>query len=130
MHPRAVGFLIILDRLTDLASQLEFFALCTADFVSFFVDVDMRQHQRRVDGERAEHLFCLGVVEVIEAAFERLAIERDNLAPQSPAEFPAAAYAQVEPRVCRKAICNIRRRSAPAKCTGLPYARAAFSSLS
>src|SRR5664280_3735378 len=40
--------------------------------------VDMRQYQRRVDGERAEHLFCLGVVEAIETAFERLAIKRDN----------------------------------------------------
>jgi hypothetical protein len=38
----------------------------------------MRQHQRRVDCERAEHLFCLGVVEAIKTAFERLAVKRDN----------------------------------------------------
>ena len=48
------------------------------DFVGLFVDVDMRQHQCRVDGERAEHLFCLGVVEAIKTAFERLAVKRDN----------------------------------------------------
>jgi hypothetical protein len=64
----------------DMARHVEFFQqfLHGRDFVGFFVDVDMRQHQRRVDGERAEHLFCLGVVEAIETAFERLAIKRDN----------------------------------------------------
>jgi len=38
----------------------------------------MRQHQRRIDSERAEHLLCLGVVEAIKAAFEQLAVKRDN----------------------------------------------------
>src|SRR5450756_2253257 len=52
----------------DMARHVEFFQqfLHGRDFVGFFVDVDMRQYQRRVDGERAEHLFCLGVVEAIE----------------------------------------------------------------
>jgi hypothetical protein len=64
----------------DMARYVEFFQqfLHGRNFVGFLVDVDMRQHQRRVDGERAEHLFCLGVVEAIETTFERLAIKRDN----------------------------------------------------
>ena len=48
------------------------------DLVGFLIDFDVREDQRRIDGERAEHLFCLGVVEIIEAAFERLAVERDD----------------------------------------------------
>ena len=64
----------------DMARHVEFFQqlLHGRDFVGFFIDFDMRQHQRRVDCERAEHLFCLGVVEAIKAAFERLAVKRDN----------------------------------------------------
>jgi hypothetical protein len=52
--------------------------LGSGDFVGFFVDLDMRQHQRGIGGERAEHLLCLGVIEAVEAAFERLAVERDD----------------------------------------------------
>ena len=64
----------------DMASQVEFFQqlLHRRDFIGFVVDFDMRQHQRRVDSERAEYLFCLGVVEAIKTAFERLAVKRDN----------------------------------------------------
>jgi len=64
----------------DMASQVEFLQqlLHGGDFVGLFVDLDMRQHQRRIDGERAEHLFCLDVVEVVETAPQRLAIERDD----------------------------------------------------
>ena len=64
----------------DMARHVEFLQqfLHGGDFVGLLVDLDMRQNQRRIDGERAEHLFCLGVVEVIEAALERLAIERHN----------------------------------------------------
>ena len=63
-----------------MASQVEFFQqlLHRRDFIGFVVDFDMRQHQRRVDSERAEYLFCLGVVEAIKTAFERLAVKRDN----------------------------------------------------
>ena len=54
-------------------------SFCTARyFIGFFVDLDMRQNQRRIDGEGAEQLSCLGVVEIIETALERLAIERDD----------------------------------------------------
>src|SRR6267154_5090773 len=38
----------------------------------------MRQHQRRVDSERAEYLLCLGVVEAIKTAFEQLSVKRDD----------------------------------------------------
>jgi len=48
------------------------------DFVGFLVDFDVSEHQRRIDGERAEHLFGLGVVEIVEAALQRLAVERDD----------------------------------------------------
>ena len=48
------------------------------DFVGFLIDFDVREHQRRIDRERAEHLFGLGVVEIVEAAFQRLAVERDD----------------------------------------------------
>jgi hypothetical protein len=63
-----------------MARQVEFLQqlLHGGDFVGLFVDLDVRQHQRRVDGERAEHLFCHDVVEVIETALERLAIERND----------------------------------------------------
>src|SRR5579875_2629419 len=62
------------------------------DFIRLFVDLDMRQHQRRIGGERAEHLFCLAVVEVVETALEHLAIERhDKRAGTAAARFRSAA---------------------------------------
>ena len=48
------------------------------DFVGFLIDFDVREHQRRIDRERAEHLFGFGVVEIVEAALQRLAVERDD----------------------------------------------------
>ena len=73
------------------------------DFVGFFVDIDMRQHQRGVDRERAEHLLGLGVVEAVEAAFERLAVERDNA-------HATSLRRQVElAGVFAKGLFNIRR---------------------
>jgi hypothetical protein len=89
-----------------MARHVEFFQqfLHGRDFVRFFVDVNMRQHQCRVDGERAEHLFCLGVVEAIETTFERLAIKRDN---------SRAGTRRVSVQVGRmlaKGYFNIRRR--------------------
>jgi hypothetical protein len=58
----------------DMARHVEFFQqfLHGRDFVRFFVDVNMRQHQCRVDGERAEHLFCLGVVEAVKLPLSAL----------------------------------------------------------
>ena len=48
------------------------------DFIGFLIDLDVREHQRRIDRERAEHLFGFGVVEIVEAALQRLAVERDD----------------------------------------------------
>jgi hypothetical protein len=36
---------------------------------------------RGIDRECAEHLFGLGVVEIVAAAFQRLAVERDDAGP-------------------------------------------------
>ena len=38
----------------------------------------MRQHQPRIGGERAEHLPGFSIIEVVETAFQRLAVERDD----------------------------------------------------
>ena len=38
----------------------------------------LRQHQPRIGGERAEHLPGFSVVEVVETALQRLAVERDD----------------------------------------------------
>ncbi len=64
----------------DMARHVEFLQqlLHGGDFVGLLVDLDMRQHQRRVDRERAEHLSCLDVVEAVETALERLAIKRHD----------------------------------------------------
>src|ERR1035437_3617527 len=66
----------------DMARHVEFLEelLHGGDFIGLLVDLDMRQHQRRVDGERAEHLSCLEVVEAIETALESFAIERQEAA--------------------------------------------------
>ena len=40
--------------------------------VGLFIDLDMRQHQRRIDGKSAEYLSCFGIVEGVETALERL----------------------------------------------------------
>ncbi len=61
-------------RQAQLSQQL----LHRGDFVGFFVDFDVREHQPRIDRERAEHLLGLGVVEVVETALQRLAVECDD----------------------------------------------------
>ena len=63
-----------------MISQAEFLQqlLHGGDFVGFFVDLDMRQHQPRIGGERAEHLPGFSIVEVVETALQRLAVERDD----------------------------------------------------
>ena len=97
-----------MDRIAgdDMVRQVEVLQqlLRGRDFVGFLVDVDVRQHQRRVDRERAEHLFCLGVVEAIEAAFERLAVKRDNAHATSPRRNVELGG------VFAKSLFNIRRR--------------------
>lgn len=60
--------------------NVEFFQqfLYRRDLVGFFVDLDMRQNQRRAGSERAEHLFRACVVEGVKTAFEHLAVERQS----------------------------------------------------
>ena len=48
------------------------------DLVGFLIDFDVSEHERRIDRERAEHLFGFDVVETVEAALQRLAVERDD----------------------------------------------------
>jgi hypothetical protein len=45
------------------------------DLIGFVANVDMGEHERGVGGERAEHLGGGAVIEVVEAAPKRLAIE-------------------------------------------------------
>src|SRR6059058_2137911 len=46
------------------------------DLVGLFVNVAVRQHQRGVGGEDTEHLRGGAVAELVEAAAQRLAIDR------------------------------------------------------
>jgi len=66
-----------------MARQVEFLhqLLHGGDLVGFFIDFDVGENQRRIDRERTEYLPCLGVVEVVETALQRLAVERDDARP-------------------------------------------------
>ena len=55
--------------------------LCCRDLVGPFGDVDVREHQRRVDRERAQHLGGCTVVELVETAAQRLAVKGDAPCP-------------------------------------------------
>ena len=63
----------------DMARQVEFLhqLLRGGDLVRFS-SISMAENRRRIDRERAEQLPCLGVVEVVETALQRLAVERDD----------------------------------------------------
>src|SRR5271155_3547117 len=64
----------------DMARNIEFFQqfLLRRYLVGLFIDHDMRQHQRRIDGKSAEYLSCFGIVEGVETALERFAVKRQN----------------------------------------------------
>ena len=64
----------------DMARDIELFQqfLHRRYLVGLFVDLDMRQHQRRIGGKGAEYLSCLGIVEGVETALEHLAVKRQN----------------------------------------------------
>ena len=64
----------------DVAGQVEFLhqLLHRGNLVGFLVDLDMGQNQRGIGRERAEHLPCLDIVEVVETALERLAVEGND----------------------------------------------------
>jgi len=66
----------------DVSSHVEFGQqlLHSRNFVGFLIDFDVSEDQRRIDRESAEHLFGLGVVEIVEAALQRFAVERDDAA--------------------------------------------------
>jgi len=64
----------------DASGHVEFSQqlLHGGDLVGFFVDFDVSEYERRIDGEGAEHLLGPGVVEIVETALEPLAVERDD----------------------------------------------------
>jgi hypothetical protein len=64
----------------EMACDIEFFQqfLGRRYLVGLFIDFYMRQHQRRIGGKSAEYLSGLGIVEGVETALERLAVERHN----------------------------------------------------
>ena len=89
----------------DLSSHVELFQQFPYRryLVGLFVDLDMRQHQRGIDGKGGEHLPCLDVVEGIEAALEHLTVKRQN-------PFASGRFAAVEVcRVLAKDRLDIRR---------------------
>jgi hypothetical protein len=47
------------------------------DLVGLLGDVDVGEHEGGVGGQRAEHLCSGAVVEIVEAAAQRLAVQRD-----------------------------------------------------
>jgi hypothetical protein len=64
----------------DVSGHVEFLQqlLHGRNFVGFLIDFDVGERQGRIDRERAEHLFGFGVVEIVEAALQRFAVERDD----------------------------------------------------
>src|SRR6516164_2900204 len=40
--------------------------------------IDLRQHERRIDGKSVEYLSCFGIVEGVETALERFAVKSQN----------------------------------------------------
>jgi hypothetical protein len=66
------------------ASEAEFSKqrLRGRDLVGLLGNIDMREHERGVSGECAQHLGGSAVVELVKAAAQRLAIERDAALPR------------------------------------------------
>jgi hypothetical protein len=63
----------------DMARNIEFFQqFLHRRYLGLFIDLDMRQHQRRIDGKSAEYLSCFGIVDGVETALERFAVKRQN----------------------------------------------------
>ena len=65
------------DDRTVLDTEFRQQRLCCRDLVGFLGDIDVGEYQGRVRGEGAQYLGGGAVVEVVEAAAQRLAIERD-----------------------------------------------------
>jgi len=68
-----------IERDDDVAGNAQFGQqrLRRWDLVGLLGDVDVGEHQRGVSGERAQHLSSTAVVELVKAAAQRLAIQRD-----------------------------------------------------
>src|ERR1700747_1979068 len=63
-----------------MVCDIEFFQqfLRRRYLVGLFINLDMRQHQRRIGGKSAEYLSGLSIVEGVETALESLAVERHD----------------------------------------------------
>ena len=51
------------------------------DFIGLFRDIDVREHEGRVGGERAQDLGRGAIIEVVEAAAQCFAVQRDAALP-------------------------------------------------
>ncbi|MGA7055064.1 MAG: hypothetical protein WBZ37_28105 [Mycobacterium sp.] len=51
------------------------------NFVGLFRDVDVSEHEGRVGGERAQQLGGGAIVEIVDAAAQRLSVQRDAAVP-------------------------------------------------
>ena len=51
------------------------------DLLGRATDLLVRQDQRGLAGERAQHVRCGAVVQMVEAALERFAVQRDDTEP-------------------------------------------------
>ena len=62
----------------EMACDVKFFQqfLRRRDFVRFFVDLDMRQHQERINGKSAQYLLGFAVMEIVETSLQNFAIQR------------------------------------------------------
>jgi len=68
-----------IERDDGVGGDAEFGEQCLGcrNFVGLLVDVDMGEHQRGVGGKRAQQLGGGAVMKVVEAAAQRLAVQRD-----------------------------------------------------
>jgi len=51
--------------------------LCRGDLIGFCIDIEVRQHELGVGGKSAEHVSGGSIVELVEAAAQSLAVQRD-----------------------------------------------------
>src|SRR3954451_17860454 len=66
--------------------------LCRRDLVGLAVDLDMSEHEGGIGGKRAQHLHGGLVMEIVEAAAQRLAVEGDAARPRAWRTPPATGW--------------------------------------
>jgi len=96
------------------------------DLVGLIIDVAVRQHQRGVGGEDAEHLRGGAVAELVEAAAQRFAIDRQADRPRRGAGRLQQASMAAEDGLQRAAVealqdvadRGMRRRASPPQAKG------------